>query len=328
MGKGQPPVSNSSSRIEEIRRRADAAIRGPWFWGGNTESNTVHLATADRGRLFLLDTAVRHETYVFDHDECEAYTVEEIRERFTVDLKLIAPKPYMDMDDEELKALCDARGLAVSASNSEDGVTASDYWNAIEEYDQKHGTDPDNWWCSAEGQAAWRNFIDREIDTAEGRRDFVPPDAIFATFTMGVQAFPELRFAGNVPQGAKDGRGEPWDRHKVGGYKMVSYRDIARYAVLDGRTVEEHEAAGGTIDGEPRNLYREDIVGLDNPEAEFIAHSRDDVDFLLDLLDRTRAALAGVVNLYREPDGSEIVVKEGASDADDALIAAIKELNS
>ncbi|MFJ4847599.1 hypothetical protein [Streptomyces sp. NPDC088733] len=38
--------------------------------------------------------------------------------------------------------------------------------------------------------------------------------------------------------------------------------------------------------------YRADIDGIDHPDAEFIAHAREDIPFLLGELDRTRAELA------------------------------------
>jgi hypothetical protein len=71
-------------------------------------------------------------------------------------------------------------------------------------------------------------------------------------------------------------------------HRMVSYRDVARYEVLGGRTIAEHQAAGGQINGQRRDLYREDIVGLDNADAEFMAAARQDVDDLLAEVDQLR----------------------------------------
>lgn len=86
----------------------------------------------------------------------------------------------------------------------------------------------------------------------------------FAWLSRGVQVYEDLRFQDH------------------GEHLMVSYRDIARYEVLDGRTMKEHLTNGGR----ESDLYREDIVGLDNPDATFIAHSRSDVDYLLAIIDR------------------------------------------
>lgn len=295
-----------SSRIEEIRQRAAEAIRGPWRWFGNTESDQVYLGTPDRGRLLLVSPQVEYEQYVFNHRASEVYAVEEIRERFTVDPKLIASKSYMDMDEAELKALCDVRGLKVEASYPDDGVTDCDYLNAIEEYDEEHNISPRNWWCSRDAQEHLAEFLRGEVTIEEGSRDLYIPDAFAVerelVLTRSLKANAGLKFAGKVPEDAKNGRGEPWDRHVTGGYMLVDYRAIARYEVLDGRTVAEHEAAGGTINGEVRHLYREDIVGLDNPEAEFIAHAREDVDWLLSEVDRLEKIEAAAREYFREFD--------------------------
>lgn len=57
----------------------------------------------------------------------------------------------------------------------------------------------------------------------------------------------------------------------------------ARYEALGGMTREE---AGLDVHADRSNspLYREDFVGLDHPDAEFIANARRDVDFLLSVI--------------------------------------------
>lgn len=40
--------------ISEIRAAHEAATPGPWGWFGNTASKEIHLATQNRGRIFVL----------------------------------------------------------------------------------------------------------------------------------------------------------------------------------------------------------------------------------------------------------------------------------
>lgn len=65
-----------------------------------------------------------------------------------------------------------------------------------------------------------------------------------------------------------------------GGGVTRSHRELARYEVLNGKTREEAGLAPGA-DRTNSALYREDFIGLDSAEAEFIAHAREDIDFLL-----------------------------------------------
>lgn len=90
----------------------------------------------------------------------------------------------------------------------------------------------------------------------------------------------DLRFV-NKPHGT-----EKSDRKQHGGL-MVSYREgMPRYEVLGYRTLVEWErdqggvipSAGGDVKD---HLYREDFVGLDTPEADFIQNSASDVAWLL-----------------------------------------------
>ncbi len=69
------------SRLGDIRNRANAVIPGPWRWWGNTATNQVYLGTVDRGRLILLDVHTDFEEYVYDHETCTTYTVEEAKAR-------------------------------------------------------------------------------------------------------------------------------------------------------------------------------------------------------------------------------------------------------
>jgi hypothetical protein len=69
-----------SDRLAEIKARADAIIPGPWRWYGNTETNTVHLATVDRGRVYIVGVRTFSTETVFHHDFCKSYTLEQARE--------------------------------------------------------------------------------------------------------------------------------------------------------------------------------------------------------------------------------------------------------
>ncbi|HMJ02187.1 MAG TPA: hypothetical protein VK506_04545, partial [Conexibacter sp.] len=156
----------------------------------------------------------------------------------------------------------------------------------------------------SELHARAREFLAREQDPLHAREDhLLDPETTYAVLTRGVQTYPDLRFQGRKANGGPD-------------VLMHSYREMARYEVLDGRTVAEHEAAGGKIDGERRDLYREDLVGIDSPDAEFIAHAREDVDELLAEVDRLRDALhilaaAGDAELLAEDFDSDDLFERG-----------------
>ncbi|ARC56018.1 hypothetical protein AS850_02885 [Frondihabitans sp. 762G35] len=62
---------------------------------------------------------------------------------------------------------------------------------------------------------------------------------------------------------------------------MIRGRDLAIYEV----------APTATTPDDPR-VYRHDIIGYRHPTAEFIAHSREDIDTLLAEIDRLTTALA------------------------------------
>lgn len=43
--------------VEELERRARAATQGPWGWFGNAGSQSIYLATVNRGRQFVMKFA-------------------------------------------------------------------------------------------------------------------------------------------------------------------------------------------------------------------------------------------------------------------------------
>jgi len=129
-----------------------------------------------------------------------------------------------------------------------------------------------------------RDFLRGTLDPSEGHRYFEREDRGYrVSLVRAVQVFPDLRFAGE----GKDAFGG----RKQQGAVQRSYRETGvRYEVLGYRTVVEWEMdQGGVVpsaDGDIRNfLYREDFRGIDNPEAEFIAHAPEDTDYLLKRLE-------------------------------------------
>lgn len=52
-----------------------------------------------------------------------------------------------------------------------------------------------------------------------------------------------------------------------------------------------YEVAPDALSAHDRRVYRRDLVGIRNADATFIAHSREDVDYLLGEVDRLRAIL-------------------------------------
>jgi hypothetical protein len=53
-----------------------------------------------------------------------------------------------------------------------------------------------------------------------------------------------------------------------------------------------YQVAPDATSRDDRRVYRADIIGIRHPDAEFIAHARQDVDDLLALVDELQAALA------------------------------------
>lgn len=70
--------------------------------------------------------------------------------------------------------------------------------------------------------------------------------------------------------------------HKGGGPWMVSAKELPIYEVAPDATSRDD-----------KRVYRGDIIGLRHPDAEFIAHARQDVDDLLAYIDHLREELAG-----------------------------------
>lgn len=55
--------------------------------------------------------------------------------------------------------------------------------------------------------------------------------------------------------------------------------------LVDLQELVVYQVAPGAKRGD-RELYREDFFEIDHPDAQFIAHARDDIDFLLSEIDR------------------------------------------
>lgn len=62
--------------------------------------------------------------------------------------------------------------------------------------------------------------------------------------------------------------------------------------VKDGSQLARYEVAPDATSRRDPRVYRADLTGFKNPDAEFIAHARQDVDDLLALVDRLQAELA------------------------------------
>jgi hypothetical protein len=115
-----------------------------------------------------------------------------------------------------------------------------------------------------------REFMRGDMDPAEASRrfetwlqlEFGRSSDQFPNLIRGVQVHPDIRFR-------FDG-------------SMRSYRESGpRYEVLGYRTKAQWEMDQGGAIGVKDALYREDFKGLHVPDADFIAHSAEDVDYLL-----------------------------------------------
>jgi len=110
--------------------------------------------------------------------------------------------------------------------------------------------------------------------------------------------------------------------------------------VKDTESLAVYEVAPAATSRKDSRVYRGDIVGLRHPDAEFIAHSRGDVDFLLAEVDRLRAALAeseqraaayfdGLERVQAHVEGvCNFDARESATPADEGWTREMDELNT
>lgn len=246
-------------RLAEIKARAQAAIRGPWRWMGNTATDQIYLATTHSGQRTILSPGTRSEEHVYHHGWCESYTLEQARAN-VINWCPLHSDQEGEIGGRESECRCDEL----------------------------------------------RDFLRGELDPREELHRELDRDPRTAWLTRGVVIRPDLNLG-------------------VDGL-LKSYREMARYEVLGRsladrwsgyRTRAEWEAERGAVDG-PRGreagsrtveqaLYREDFVGLAHPEAEFIAHAREDVDWLLAEHAELREALVACYDaMVHRPVDSEL----------------------
>jgi hypothetical protein len=246
--------------IDEIRARHEAAIPGPWQWYGNTATDQVYLATRDRGRTYILGPDVIHTEYVYDCDNVESYTLEHARQNV---LNFCGEHDeridqYPDMPEKDESVLAWLKHAEREGYFDEQPVPDLCICDEIEE------------------------FLAGDIEREEGSRDYYRPEGTLH-LTRTITAKPDFRFA-VTPEGYE---------HTT----LRSYRDHVRYEVLGYHG--KREEWGGAMTkaqfeketGKPveEYLYREDFYGIDTPEADFIAHAREDIPFLLAEIDDLRA---------------------------------------
>jgi len=71
--------------------------------------------------------------------------------------------------------------------------------------------------------------------------------------------------------------------------------------VQDARDLAVYEVAPEATSRQDRRVYRAEVSGIRHPDAEFIEHSRADIDYLLSENDRLREALAAAGQKVPEP---------------------------
>ncbi len=95
------------------------------------------------------------------------------------------------------------------------------------------------------------------------------------------------------------------------------YNPARRYLAIV-QAPEGYPAAGSPLEAEPPN-------GPAPPIVHEVVLSRD-YEAIRAEADALRAALAGMVDLYRHPDTGRLIVESGHSPTDDALLAAMAAL--
>lgn len=234
--------------LQAIRDRAAGALPGPWGWFGNTRTHLVYLATKHSGRLFLLMPTIEKTYRVRHRDDDEGCSIAAAAEFVEDQLEGWFPVEDMHCPD------CSASPLEGEAHTEACPKRAD--WRPPE-----HPL-----------RARAKKWIEDLQRNPEYVCDFYDDD-FRVVIELHTSHDAILQFQ------RRDAAGKP-------DHLLESYKDIARYEVLDGRTRAQHEAGG-----HEGSLYREDIVGLANPDAEFIAHSRSDIDALLGEIDRLNDAL-------------------------------------
>jgi hypothetical protein len=134
-------------------------------------------------------------------------------------------------------------------------------------------------------------FLEGTVDSEEGTRSFstaygCPPNRA-DDIVRGVQSHVDIMFpAVERAAGRREELGArlyPYSRWAK--YEVLGYRSKAEWVMDQAGVIP---SAGGDMED---FLYRKDFVGLDQPEAAFIEHSRDDIDWLLAKVDELQEAL-------------------------------------
>lgn len=157
-------------------------------------------------------------------------------------------------------------------------------------FNHGHRVDPDDTGpCICDELGDW---LRGDLDLEAGPRHFSRDERGYSVdLVRGVLVRSDLSFVTKED-------GDIYDYRQHGGV-IRSHRDRVKYEVLGYRTVTEWEMdQGGVVPpagGDIRDhLYREDFVGIDTPEADFIANSAGDVAWLLsyiaDLEEQVHAA--------------------------------------
>jgi hypothetical protein len=273
-----------TDRLAEIRSRCDAIIPGPWAFFGNTASDVVHLATQDRGRLYIMDTRTYTTESVYHHEYVESYTLQQARE---------SVRHFCGAHEEELPFLEYMARERAAAITRRDHVSK---WLACA-FDDLENHEFDVYSRVGDCRCAEiRDFlVDRWHEDDQDDQHLYDRDGRYHWLSRSVQVHADLRFADKTRTTPEMHPAAVARRKLHGGRNgMRSYRKLARYETLgklsregffhEYRTREEFEAeeSDRTVQ---EALYREDFCGLDNPEATFIEHSADDIPWLLAKVD-------------------------------------------
>lgn len=98
---------------------------------------------------------------------------------------------------------------------------------------------------------------------------------------------------------------DPWGQPRTDQHLVFTHPEA--HVAIDARTLAVFEVCPDATERNDQRVYRGDLVGIRNPDADFIAHARQDVDDLLAEVARLRALLGAAAAPPANEPGAAVV---------------------